>query len=162
MITKITCRYSFEVLDFHCNDFGFTFNIGVSYLGIFIRHQGLYVAWRKLYNTVRCISLIRQYPDKIDRTVQLYWFLSVSPFLSWDHDWLDVAEGYPTICMSWVCEVFCHSNVSTKFCKRSQFTPIPIYVPKTFLVKGIHQPFKGDVENTFTFGQLIDRSAVGD
>ena len=35
MITKITCRYSFEVLDFHCNDFGFTFNIGVSYLGIY-------------------------------------------------------------------------------------------------------------------------------
>ena len=34
MITKITCRYSFEVLDFHCNEFGFTFNIGVSYLGI--------------------------------------------------------------------------------------------------------------------------------
>ena len=33
MITKITCRYSFEVLDFNCNDFGFTFNIGVSYLG---------------------------------------------------------------------------------------------------------------------------------
>ena len=32
MITKITCRYSFEVLDFKCNDFGFTFNIGVSYL----------------------------------------------------------------------------------------------------------------------------------
>ena len=25
----------FEVLDFHCNDFGFTFNIGVSYLGIY-------------------------------------------------------------------------------------------------------------------------------
>ena len=41
MITKITCRYSFEVLDFHCNDFGFTFNIGVSYLGIYktvLRH----------------------------------------------------------------------------------------------------------------------------
>ena len=37
MITKITCRYSFEVLDLNCNDFGFTFNIGVSYLGIFIR-----------------------------------------------------------------------------------------------------------------------------
>ena len=35
MITKITCRYSFEVLDFHSNDFGFTFNIGVSYLGIY-------------------------------------------------------------------------------------------------------------------------------
>ena len=35
MITKITCRDSFEVLDFHCNDFGFTFNIGVSYLGIY-------------------------------------------------------------------------------------------------------------------------------
>ena len=36
MITiKITCRHSFEVLDFNCNDFGFTFNIGVSYLGIF-------------------------------------------------------------------------------------------------------------------------------
>ena len=35
MITKITCRYSFEVLDFHWNDFGFTFNIGVSYLGIY-------------------------------------------------------------------------------------------------------------------------------
>ena len=35
MITKITCRYSFEVLDFHGNDFGFTFNIGVSYLGIY-------------------------------------------------------------------------------------------------------------------------------
>ena len=35
MITKITCRYSFEVLDFHCNAFGFTFNIGVSYLGIY-------------------------------------------------------------------------------------------------------------------------------
>ena len=35
MITKITCRYSFEVLDFHCNDFGFTFNIGISYLGIY-------------------------------------------------------------------------------------------------------------------------------
>ena len=35
MITKITCRYSFEVLDFHCNDFGFTFNIGVSYLGVY-------------------------------------------------------------------------------------------------------------------------------
>ena len=32
-ITKITCRYSFEVLDFNCNDFCFTFNIGVSYLG---------------------------------------------------------------------------------------------------------------------------------
>ena len=31
----ITCRYSFEVLDFHCYDFGFTFNIGVSYLGIY-------------------------------------------------------------------------------------------------------------------------------
>ena len=39
MITKITCRYSFEVLDFNCNDFGFTFNIGVSYLGIIIGHQ---------------------------------------------------------------------------------------------------------------------------
>ena len=39
MITKITCRYSFEVLDFNCNNFGFTFNIGVSYLSIFIRHQ---------------------------------------------------------------------------------------------------------------------------
>ena len=26
MITKITCQYSFEVLDFNCNDFGFTFN----------------------------------------------------------------------------------------------------------------------------------------
>ena len=39
MITKITCRYSFEVLDFNCNDFGFTFNVGVSYLGILIRHQ---------------------------------------------------------------------------------------------------------------------------
>ena len=35
MITKITCRYSFEVLDFHCNDFGFTFNIEVSYLDIY-------------------------------------------------------------------------------------------------------------------------------
>ena len=35
MITKITCRYSFEVLDFHGNDFGFTFNIGVFYLGIY-------------------------------------------------------------------------------------------------------------------------------
>ena len=38
MITKITCRYSFEVLDFHCNDFGFTFNIGVSYLGIRLKY----------------------------------------------------------------------------------------------------------------------------
>ena len=37
MITKITCRYSFEVLDFNCNDFGFTVNIGVSYLGIFYK-----------------------------------------------------------------------------------------------------------------------------
>ena len=37
MITKITCRYSFEVLDFNCNDFGFTFNIGVSHLGIFYK-----------------------------------------------------------------------------------------------------------------------------
>ena len=46
MITKITCRYSFEVLDFNCNDFGFTFNIGVPYLGIFIRHQWLgHVEW---------------------------------------------------------------------------------------------------------------------
>ena len=34
MITKITCRYSFEVLDFHCNDFGVIFNIGVSCLGM--------------------------------------------------------------------------------------------------------------------------------
>ena len=39
MITKITCRNSFEVLDFNCNDFGFTFNIGGSYLGIIIRQQ---------------------------------------------------------------------------------------------------------------------------
>ena len=37
MITKLTCRYSFEVLDFNCNGFGFTFNIGVSYLGIFYK-----------------------------------------------------------------------------------------------------------------------------
>ena len=37
MITKITCRYSFEGLDFNCNDFGFTFDIGVSYLGIFYK-----------------------------------------------------------------------------------------------------------------------------
>ena len=42
MITKITCRYSFEVLDFHCNDFGFTFNIGVSYLGIY--KTSMYIA----------------------------------------------------------------------------------------------------------------------
>ena len=41
MITKITCRYSFEVLDFHCNDFGFTLNIGVSYLGIYKTSMGL-------------------------------------------------------------------------------------------------------------------------
>ena len=41
MITKITCRYSFEVLDFHCNDFGFTFNIGVSYLGIYKTSMGI-------------------------------------------------------------------------------------------------------------------------
>ena len=39
MITKITCRYSFEVLDFNCNGFGSTFSIGVSYLGIITRHQ---------------------------------------------------------------------------------------------------------------------------
>ena len=39
MITKITYRYSFEVLDFNCNGFGFTFNIGVSYLDIIIRHH---------------------------------------------------------------------------------------------------------------------------
>ena len=39
MITKITCRYSFEVLDFNCNDFDFTFNIGVSYLDIIMRHH---------------------------------------------------------------------------------------------------------------------------
>ena len=37
MDDKITCRYSFEVVDFNCNDFGFAFNIEVSYLGIFIR-----------------------------------------------------------------------------------------------------------------------------
>ena len=37
MITKITCRYSFDVLDFNCNDFGFTFNMGASYLGIFYK-----------------------------------------------------------------------------------------------------------------------------
>ena len=45
MITKITkiTWYSYEVLDFNCNDFGFTFNIGVSYLGMFIRHH-----WNKL------------------------------------------------------------------------------------------------------------------
>ena len=41
MITKINYRYSFEVLDFNCNGFGFTFNIGVPYLGIIIRHQCL-------------------------------------------------------------------------------------------------------------------------
>ena len=41
MITKITCRYSFEVLDFHSNDFGFTFNIGVSYLGIYKTSMGI-------------------------------------------------------------------------------------------------------------------------
>ena len=39
MVTKITSLYSFEVLDFNWNDFGFTFNIGVSYLDIIIRHQ---------------------------------------------------------------------------------------------------------------------------
>ena len=44
MITKVTCRYPFEVLDFNCNDFGFTFNIGVSHLGIIIRHQ-MVVSW---------------------------------------------------------------------------------------------------------------------
>ena len=32
MVTKITCRYSFEVLDFNCNDFVFTSNIGVPHL----------------------------------------------------------------------------------------------------------------------------------
>ena len=37
MITKLSCRYSFEVLDFNCNGFGFTFNIGVPYLGIFYK-----------------------------------------------------------------------------------------------------------------------------
>ena len=36
-INKLTCRYSFEVLNLHCNDFRFTFNIAVSYLGIFIK-----------------------------------------------------------------------------------------------------------------------------
>ena len=40
MITKITCRYSYEVLDFN---FGFTFNIGVPYLGIIRRNQCIYV-----------------------------------------------------------------------------------------------------------------------
>ena len=30
-------KITFEVLDFNCNDFGFSFNIGVSYLGIFIK-----------------------------------------------------------------------------------------------------------------------------
>ena len=43
MDDKINCRYSFEVLDFNCNDFGscsgFTFNVGVPYLDIIIRHQ---------------------------------------------------------------------------------------------------------------------------
>ena len=28
-------------LNFHCNDFSFTFNIAVSYLGIFIRHPSM-------------------------------------------------------------------------------------------------------------------------
>ena len=37
MINMKTCRYSFEALDFNCNDFGFTFNIGVFYLGIFYK-----------------------------------------------------------------------------------------------------------------------------
>ena len=37
MITKITCRYSFELLDFNCNEFGFIFNIEVSCLGIFYK-----------------------------------------------------------------------------------------------------------------------------
>ena len=28
-------------MNFHCNDFGFTFNIAVSYLGIFIPSHGV-------------------------------------------------------------------------------------------------------------------------
>ena len=55
-----------------------------------------------------------------------------------------------SICLESV-EVFRNSNVSLKFCKRSQFAPIPIYIPKSFLVKGIHQPFKDHIKNSLPF-----------
>ena len=65
-INKLTCRYSFEVLKFHCNDFGFTFNIAVSYLGIFYkRHQWfrlitLHCFFQESFKNLFCIVYIFQ------------------------------------------------------------------------------------------------------
>ena len=62
MITKITCRYSFEVLDFHCNDFGFTFNIGVSYLGIYktsmVSTRSMIVSNDRIQRSIRVFDFV--------------------------------------------------------------------------------------------------------
>ena len=48
MITKLNCRYSFEVLNFHCNDFGFVFGFGFGFgLGL-----GLGLGLESVYSNV--------------------------------------------------------------------------------------------------------------
>ena len=74
MITKITCRYSFEVLDFHCNDFGFTFNIGVSYLGVYKtsmdrRWSRRMTMFYKILNGMAPSYLLDHVPDHISSNV---------------------------------------------------------------------------------------------